>query len=197
MNVEDAMTRNVITCASEQSLADAAKNMWEQDLGTLPVVDERGAPIGMITDRDLSMAAYTQGKDLHALDVRSAMSKDVITCHAQDRLSAAERTMRVHQLRRLPVVNDWGRLVGILSLTDLARAAGRGQEVAPLLDVTETLAIISQARTPAGSDLDTTLGRWNPFDLYDTPTLPDSSRVPLATRIRPPRLTEARASIRY
>jgi CBS-domain-containing membrane protein len=77
----------------------------------------------MITDRDICMAAYTQGKPLQEIRVQSAMSKDVVSCKSTDSLEQAEELMRRNKVRRLPVVDAEKRLVGLLSLHDVARAA--------------------------------------------------------------------------
>jgi CBS domain-containing protein len=123
MKIQTKMTAPVKTCIPTDTLALAAQLMWESDCGSLPVVDVAGAPIGMITDRDICMAAYTQGERLDAIAVGIAMSRSVYTCRATDALTTAEATMRLHQVRRLPVIDDDGHLVGIVSLSDFARNA--------------------------------------------------------------------------
>jgi CBS-domain-containing membrane protein len=77
----------------------------------------------MLTDRDLCMAAMLQGKGLSEIRVSSAMSRDLWYCRPDDDLSYAEEVMRMHKVRRLPVVDAQGKLLGILSLSDLARAS--------------------------------------------------------------------------
>jgi CBS domain-containing protein/effector-binding domain-containing protein len=150
MHVENAMTTDVQTCGRAQSLQDAARLLWDHDIGALPVVDDERRPIGMITDRDICMAAYTQGKKLSELGVASAMSQHIYVCHAQDLLSAAEQTMAAQQVRRLPVVNDRGTLIGMLSMNDIVLARTRTplRSAAERLlgDITQTLAAISQHR---------------------------------------------------
>jgi CBS domain-containing protein/effector-binding domain-containing protein len=150
MHVDDAMTKEVKTCSRAQSLQDAAQLLWDHDIGALPVVDDERRPIGMITDRDICMAAYTQGKKLSELGVASAMSQHIYVCHPQDLLSAAEQTMAAQQVRRLPVVNERGTLIGMLSMNDIVLARTRTplRSAAERLlgDVTQTLAAISQHR---------------------------------------------------
>lgn len=119
MKIRDFMTQGVYTVRPDDSLETAARKMWEHDCGVLPVVNEHGHVIAMLTDRDACMAAYTQGKPLSKIRVASAMSKGVITCHRDDSPFAAERAMRERQIRRLPIVDDFGRLVGIVSLNDI------------------------------------------------------------------------------
>ena len=99
--------------------------MWENDCGALPVVDESGRPIAMITDRDICMCAYIRGLALAALQVSTAMSRTVVSCSAAASLATAEKQMRQHRVYRLPVIARNGRIAGILSLNDAAREAER------------------------------------------------------------------------
>lgn len=123
MKVRDLMTTLVGTCRAFDGADSAARVMWEQDCGSVPVVDEDGAVQGMVTDRDLCMAAYTQGRALRDIRVSSAMSEHLWWCRPDDDVDDAARLMREHQVRRLPVVGAGNRLVGIVSLSDLAREA--------------------------------------------------------------------------
>ncbi|MHC5210823.1 MAG: CBS domain-containing protein [Planctomycetota bacterium] len=123
MKVPDVMTREIRTIHPEETLERAACLMWENDCGCLPVVDGQNHPVGMLTDRDVCMNAYTQGRALADLPVRGAMSATVHAIAEHDPLERAERMMQEHQVRRLPVVNADGRLTGLVSLMDIARAA--------------------------------------------------------------------------
>lgn len=123
MKVEQLMKRPVRTCQSEDSLDWVAEVMWEADCGCLPVVDGEERLVAVVTDRDICMAAHFQGGPLYALKVRGAMSKQVFACHPQDAIADAENIMRSNQIRRLPVVDEENRVVGILSLNDLALEA--------------------------------------------------------------------------
>lgn len=127
MQVEKIMAREVRVCKQDDTLNSAARLMWENDCGCVPVIaiDGDGTVIGMLTDRDISMAAYTQGKPLYEIPVTAAMARKVIACKPSDDLKLAEALMRDNQVRRLPVVNDRGSLVGIISVNDLAREAER------------------------------------------------------------------------
>ncbi len=152
MLVENLMTRRSQACQPGDSLADAARLMWEHDCGCIPVCSGDGAHrvIGMITDRDICMDALFQGKALNDLRVSDAMSKSLTTCRPSDSFAQAERIMREARVRRLPVVNADGALLGMLSLADLAREAVR-ERVLPRKEVTETdlgntLAVICAAR---------------------------------------------------
>jgi CBS domain-containing protein len=123
MNIGQLMTHNVRACSSEDTLDTVAQIMWDNDCGCVPVVDAQRRVVGIITDRDVCMAAYTQGASLRALRVSGAMSKEVFSCKPEDTLAAAEELMRAKQIRRLPVADADGLLVGIVSLNDIAREA--------------------------------------------------------------------------
>jgi CBS domain-containing protein len=154
MKVEQLMTRTVRTCHPGDSLNLPAQIMWEHDCGCVPVVmDEDGGArvVGMLTDRDICMAAYTQGRPLEAIAVSSAMSQRVCSCRRTDALRVALNVLRANQLRRLPVVDAEEHLVGMLSLADVAREAGRehGRETVEVKDdhIAQTLEAISERRT--------------------------------------------------
>ena len=154
MKVEQLMKREVKVCAETDTLNRAAELMWESDCGCIPVVSANGdgALIGVVTDRDIAMAAYTQGRQLWAIPVGTAMARKVITCHASDGISQAEALMRDNQVRRLPVLDQNEHLVGILSLNDVAREAQREAATGKRAEVTgesvsETLASVCQPRS--------------------------------------------------
>jgi CBS domain-containing protein len=127
MRVEQVMTRNVQTCGPHDRLERAAAIMWDFDCGVLPVVadEDPGHVVGMLTDRDVCMAAYTQGRTLREIPVASAMSQFLCSCRASDAVAVALKIMETNQVRRLPVVDADEHLVGVLSLADLGREALR------------------------------------------------------------------------
>ncbi|HEV3470972.1 MAG TPA: CBS domain-containing protein [Pyrinomonadaceae bacterium] len=126
MLVEDLMTREVEACRPESSLAEAAAVMWRRDCGAVPVVDEGGAVVGMITDRDICMALATRRAYAADVHVGEVMAGGVISCTPEDDVQEALEVMRERQLRRLPVVDSQGRLAGILSVADVVRRARKG-----------------------------------------------------------------------
>lgn len=120
MFVQDAMTGNVRSCNSNCDLEDAARQMWECDCGAIPVVDENEKPIGIITDRDITMASMLKHKPLWELKASSVIAdQNLVVCHLNDKLEDCLKTMQDNTIRRLPVVNDMGFLSGILSMGDL------------------------------------------------------------------------------
>jgi CBS domain-containing protein len=123
MRVQDLMAHPAITCHVNDSLNAAAQKMWNHDCGVLPVVNDEGTVTSMVTDRDICMAALTQGRPLHELLVNLAMAKHVIVVGPEQTLGDAEQLMSRHQIRRLPVVDAAGRPLGVISLNDLALEA--------------------------------------------------------------------------
>ena len=140
MRVEEIMTRDVEACRPGDTLNTAADIMWREDCGCVPVIDGSSKRvIGMITDRDICMAAYLSGQPLRALTIEGAMAKTVYSCSPLDPLSAAERIMREAQIRRLPAVDEDGQLVGIISLSDIALTATSSAD-----EVAQTVVAISK-----------------------------------------------------
>lgn len=128
MTIESMMSRDVQSCRPDHTLDYAAAQMWEHDCGSLPVVvADNGSNdrrvIGMLTDRDVCMAALFKGRPLHELKVADAMSRDIRVSKLDDRPEDVELLMRELKIRRVPVTDDAGALVGIVSLADFARAA--------------------------------------------------------------------------
>jgi CBS domain-containing protein len=148
MKVEAVMTQNPKTCGPGDALSRAAQSMWENNCGSIPVVDERQRPMGMITDRDICMCAYTQGLPLTALPVSMAMSRTVVLCSQGEPVANVEKRMRQYKIRRLPVVGAEGGIVGVVSLDDIACEAEReemaGQKQRSVTDreIAATLAAI-------------------------------------------------------
>jgi CBS domain-containing protein len=155
MKVEQLMTSGVRVCTEADTLNRAAQLMWEFDCGCIPVITANGDGrlIGIVTDRDIAMAAYTHGGPLGAIPVGTAMAHKVIVCHADDGISQAEALMRDNRVRRLLVLDQSERLVGILSLNDVAREARREAAAGKRAEVTgegvlETLASVCEPRIP-------------------------------------------------
>ena len=147
--VHDAMRTRVYVCAPEDTLARAAQIMWEKDLGCLPVCAPGRKVVAMLTDRDISMAAFMQWKHLGETSVESAMSRGLASCSPDDELGQAEDIMRANQVRRLPVVDESGVLVGLLSLGDVARYVRQHSRANGSLAqqrLAETLAAICEPR---------------------------------------------------
>lgn len=125
MKAADIMSSPVATCYPEDSLHRAAGLMWEHDCGSIVVVDDHNRPVGVVTDRDICMSAWSGGAPLHQTEVRTAMAKTVVVCAPNDSVEIIHATMRAHQVHRIPVIDADGVLRGIISLADLTAAPGR------------------------------------------------------------------------
>ncbi len=135
------------TCAPGDSLERAAQMMWELDCGVVPVVDANGHLVGIVTDRDVCMAAYTRGESLRVMPVESTMSNLVVSCSPEDSVGHALRVMATSRVRRLPVLEN-GRLLGLLTLADISRAIQKqpGNRIPACVALADTLALISEQR---------------------------------------------------
>lgn len=148
MRVDQLMTKQVKWCGPDDTLDRAAQYMWDNDCGCLPVcaVDGINRVVGVVTDRDICMSALFQGKALRDLRVSNTMARVLTTCRPSDSLTDAERSMSEARIRRLPVVDDQGSLVGMIALADLAQEALRehaaGKSTITEAAVGDTLAAI-------------------------------------------------------
>ncbi len=149
MQVEQVMSREVKACKPGDTLAAAARIMWDHDIGAVPVVGEDGRPVGIVTDRDICMAACFTNLPLASMPVGEHMSRKVFSVEPAASVEAAEQLMAEKQVRRLPVVGFEGELVGMITMSDLARAAveSHRQEV-DLRQVAATISRIVKARRP-------------------------------------------------
>ena len=132
--VVDLMSRDVRTCSDDDTLDVAARLLWEGDCGCIPVVT-RAEPrrvVGMLTDRDICMAAYTTGSRLAEIPVAQARSRQAWCCPSSATVDDALAIMRHRRVNRLPVVDAEGRLVGLLSLSDVATRGPRSSSWLPL-----------------------------------------------------------------
>jgi CBS domain-containing protein len=149
MEIQKIMTTNVSCVRSGDTLSTAARVMWDCDCGAVPVVDPASDEVvGIVTDRDICIATWSQDQRPSAISVSEAMSSDVVTCLATDSVASVESLMRGKQVRRVPVVDRYRRLIGIVSLGDIAIAAQRdaGSDTAPSRDVAAVLARVSARR---------------------------------------------------
>jgi len=118
--IREVMTSNPSTIEPNKTVADAARIMKQEDAGVVPVT-ENGRLTGMVTDRDIAIRVVAEGKDPKSTPVREVASKDLVTVDPEQDLDEALRLMAKHQVRRLPVVEEDGRLVGVVAQADVAR----------------------------------------------------------------------------
>jgi CBS-domain-containing membrane protein len=146
ISVGEIMTEAVASCSPDEPLNAAAQQMWERDCGVVPVL-VNGELAGIITDRDICMAAYTQGRPLASIAIKDVMARHVHACRRDDTLARAASLMADGQVRRLPVVDAENRLVGIVSMADIARSAPvLGQREAAELVLQLTRAVSQRSR---------------------------------------------------
>ena len=125
MKVEDLMTPGPRTCTRATNLAEAAALMLDADCGILPVVDDQGKLVGVVTDRDMYIALATRNTLASELTVGEVARRQVFTCSPDDDVQTALATMKQHHVRRLPVEGFGGTVAGIVSMNDILLAAGR------------------------------------------------------------------------
>lgn len=158
MKIEAFMTRDVGCCHPDDPLTKPCQIMWENNCGFVPIVDQEKRLVGVITDRDVCMAAYTQGRPVQDIPTKTAMARLVYYCRASDSLATVESLMRRRRIRRVPVVDHNERVIGVVSLGDLARhyehasqrrAAGLtvGASGVTEAEVAATLASVSHGRS--------------------------------------------------
>jgi len=123
MKVSEVMTKAAALCHLDTTLSAAAELMWRRQCGFLPVTGEGGNVIGVVTDRDIGIAMGTRKQRPSELLVKDVMPARLFTCTADDGVRCALTTMRIEGLRRLPVIDREGALVGVLSIDDLVLKA--------------------------------------------------------------------------
>ena len=147
MKVEQIMTPSPATCGLSDNLAQVAERMWDANCGIVPVVDEAAHVVGVITDRDICIAAATRGLTPGDIDVVDMQRRPVVACRPDDDLQTALALMKQHRVRRLPVTTVEGVLHGIISLDDITLCAGRRDAVSAA-DIVATMKAILAPRLP-------------------------------------------------
>ncbi|MGI9067820.1 MAG: CBS domain-containing protein [Pyrinomonadaceae bacterium] len=123
MKIKEVMTPHAQAIWLTESLADAAKSMWENDCGVLPIIKDGRKVIGVITDRDICMATAIKDANPSSISVEEVMTGQVYAVSPDDDITQALQTMQEHKIRRLPVINAEGELKGILSMNDIVLKA--------------------------------------------------------------------------
>ena len=126
MTVKEIMKKDVATCTPKDDVATAVKIMYERKCGFVPVVDSHGSVVGVVTDRDLSIATATEKRrTAEHIAVKDAMSHPVFSCFPEENLKVVLATMAKHHVRRLPVLDKHGHLQGVLSIDDIVQTHRR------------------------------------------------------------------------
>jgi CBS domain-containing protein len=151
MKVKEVMTPDAKAIWITESLTDAAKEMWENDCGALPIIKDGRKVVGMITDRDICMASAMRDRNPSAISVEEVMNAPVYAAEAEEDVEQALQTMRDHKIRRLPVLNLEGELEGIVSMNDIvlkARVRNGEKPAIDYADVVKTYQAICEHPVP-------------------------------------------------
>jgi CBS domain-containing protein len=131
----DLMTREVKCCLETDTVDQAAQLMKDQDIGPVPIVEEgTGRLIGIVTDRDLAVKVVAEGRDPKATRISDIMTSNLITCGPTDSVDQAVRLMEEHQIRRIPVCDDSGRIQGIIAQADIATRTQEPRKTAAMVE---------------------------------------------------------------
>jgi CBS domain-containing protein len=134
LTAREIMTRNIKTVRRDSPLREVAQIMKDEDCGVVPIVDERGSLVGIVTDRDLVIRAFTGGKTPDQLRVGDVMTDDVECVHPEESIHSVIEMMGKRQIRRVPVVERDDRIIGLISMGDIANRADYDEELQEALD---------------------------------------------------------------
>lgn len=152
MQVKDVMTGTPVSCRLDTNLAAASEALWKQNCGILPVLNDQGKVVGVVTDRDICIALGTRNRLASDITVGEVVSGQLFSCSPEDDIQTVLRAIGELQVRRMPVIDAKGKLVGLLSMDDLvlhSNPQARGK--APALshdDVMNALKKLYQPQVP-------------------------------------------------
>ena len=128
----EVMTKDPVYCLPNDAVARAAQLMKKENIGPIPVIENERTKklVGIVTDRDLALKVVADGRDPKVTKVEEVMTREVVTCRPEDDLQKALDAMSEHQLRRIPVVEDGNKLVGIIAQADVATRVNQPQKTA-------------------------------------------------------------------
>jgi CBS domain-containing protein len=137
MKIRQIMTADPATCGADASLQRAAQEMVDCDCGVIPVVDDQGRPVGVVTDRDIVCRAVAKGRNPLELRVRDVMTTPIVTLSPEASLEECARMLEEHQIRRAIIVDEQGRCCGIVTQADIALKAGPEKAAEVLREVSQ------------------------------------------------------------
>ena len=131
----DLMTKDPVCCLPESTVADAARLMKRENIGPIPVIEneETRRLVGIVTDRDLALKIVAKGQDAKSTKVEAVMTRQIVTCRAGDDLQMALDAMAEHQLRRIPIVDNDNKIVGIIAQADVATRVNLPEKTAAMV----------------------------------------------------------------
>lgn len=132
---DELMTKNPICCLPNSMVAEVAQLMKRENIGPIPVIESEQTRklIGIVTDRDLAMKIVAEGRDAKSTKVEAVMTRKVVTCRADDDLQKALDAMSEHQLRRIPVVDNENKILGIIAQADVATRVNQPEKTAEMV----------------------------------------------------------------
>ena len=131
----EVMTKNPVCCLPNDMVAKAAELMKSENIGSIPVIENEQTKklVGIVTDRDLALKIVAEGLDAKSTKVEAVMTRKVVTCRAEDDLQKALDAMSEHQLRRIPVVDNDNKIVGIIAQADVATRVNQPEKTAEMV----------------------------------------------------------------
>ena len=131
----EVMTMNPACCLPNDSVLQLAQMMRDKDIGPVPIIENEQTRrlVGIVTDRDLALKVVAEGRDAGTTTAAEVMTRKVVTCHAEDDLQKALDAMSEHQLRRIPVVDNDFRIIGIIAQADVATRVDQPEKTAALV----------------------------------------------------------------
>jgi CBS domain-containing protein len=132
---EEVMTKDPVCCLPNDTVAKAAQLMKSENIGSIPVIENGQTKklIGIVTDRDLALKIVAEGRDVKTTKVEVVMTHKVVTCRAEDEMQKALDAMVEHQLRRIPVLDNDNKIVGIIAQADVATRVNQPEKTAAMV----------------------------------------------------------------
>jgi CBS domain-containing protein len=129
------MTKNPVCCLPNDMVARVAQLMKQENIGPIPVIENEQTRklVGIVTDRDLALKIVAEGRDANSTKVEAVMTREVVTCRAEDDLQIALDVMAKHQLRRIPIVDNDNKILGIISQADVATRVNQPEKTAAMV----------------------------------------------------------------
>jgi CBS domain-containing protein len=131
----EVMTKNPVCCRPDDMVAKVAQLMQSENIGSIPVIENEQTQklVGIVTDRDLALKIVAKGHDAKSTKVEAVMTRQIVTCQAGDDLQKALDAMAEHQLRRIPIVDNDNKIVGIIAQADVATRVNQPEKTAAMV----------------------------------------------------------------
>jgi CBS domain-containing protein len=131
----EVMTKNPVCCLPDDMVAKVAQMMQSENIGSIPVIENEQTQklVGIVTDRDLALKIVAKGHDAKSSNVEVVMTRRIVTCRAEDDLQKALDTMAEHQLRRIPIVDNDNKIIGIIAQADVATRVNQPEKTAAMV----------------------------------------------------------------